>query len=60
MSTLSVAEHPLIPAMAHEYWFSWQLYRIGMLDYVTIDAIIMLDFITRSVSNISYLIPINK
>ena len=37
-----------------------RLHHIKMPDYVTIDASIILDFITRLVSNISYLIPINK
>jgi hypothetical protein len=34
--------------------------KIGMPYSVTINANIMIDFVTRLVSNISYLIPINK
>ena len=59
MFTLSRVCQPLILASAPEDDRLRRLHYIGIPDYVTIDASITLDFITRLVSNISYFIPIN-
>jgi len=59
MKRLSI-KNGLLPASTPEAGCSQRLHHLGMPDYVTIDASIMLDFITILVSNISYFIPINK
>jgi len=59
MKRLSI-KNGLLPAADPEDGCSQRLLHIGIPDYVTINASIMLDFITKSVSNVSYLIPINK
>ena len=59
MKRLSI-KNGLLPAEAPEDGRSQRRRHIEIPDYVTINANIMIDFITKLVSNISYLIPINK